>query len=87
LASIISQEPIAVTDEIKFIMKPEVTNKVGVSYQTLWTWMQQGKFPRSRELAGGKIGWVLSEVNEWILNRPVVRLKDDPPVRSANARR
>ncbi len=64
-------------DEIKIIMKPEVTDKIGVSHQTLWTWMQEGKFPRSRELANGKVGWIASEVMSGSLSRPVVRLKRD----------
>ncbi len=64
-------------DEIKILMKPEVTDKIGVSYQTLWVWMQEGKFPRSRELVNGKVGWIAKEVDDWILSRPVVRLKKD----------
>ena len=68
------------SDEVKIIGKPEVTDKVGVSYQTLWTWMRDDKFPRSRELGGGKVGWILSEVDEWILNRPKVQLKKNDKV-------
>jgi hypothetical protein len=33
-------------------------------------------FPRSRD-TGGKTTWVESEVNEWILNRPIQVLKGD----------
>lgn len=63
----------------RLISKPEVLERVGVTYPTIWAWMRQGKFPRSREL-GGKIAWIESEVNEWIANRPVRRLKGDAKV-------
>jgi predicted DNA-binding transcriptional regulator AlpA len=60
----------------RLISKPEVLDRVGVTYPTLWAWMRDGKFPRSREL-GGKSCWVESEVAEWITSRPVRRLKGD----------
>jgi predicted DNA-binding transcriptional regulator AlpA len=57
----------------KILTRPEVVERVGVSYVTLWTWMQEGKFPLSRGLGGnrGKIGWLESEISEWIRSRPV----------------
>ncbi len=36
----------------RLISKLQVLDRVGVSYPTLWQWMRQGKFPRSRELGG-----------------------------------
>ena len=63
-------------DAIRLISKPEVLDRVGVTYPTLWAWMRAGKFPRSREL-GGKAAWIESEVEEWIAALPVRRLKGD----------
>jgi predicted DNA-binding transcriptional regulator AlpA len=60
----------------RFISKKEVLARVGVSYPTLWAWMVAGQFPRSREL-GGKVAFVEAEVEAWIVNRPVRRLKCD----------
>ena len=62
----------------RFLSKAEVLEKVGVSYQTLHTWMCANKFPRSRELGDNRVGWLASEVNAWILSRPKRRLKGDP---------
>ena len=62
----------------RLISKPEVLDRVGVTYPTIWTWMRNGKFPRSRELGGGKAAWVESEVDAWIKNRPIIPLKGDP---------
>jgi predicted DNA-binding transcriptional regulator AlpA len=64
----------------RFISKKEMLARVGVSYPTLWVWMQrppgQGAFPRSREL-GGKVYWLEAEIEAWILSRPIRRLKGD----------
>jgi predicted DNA-binding transcriptional regulator AlpA len=61
---------------IRLISKPEVLDRVGVTYPTLWSWMREGKFPRSRQL-GGKAAWVEAEIEEWIKDLPVRRLKGD----------
>lgn len=67
---------------IRLISKPEVLDRVGVSYPTLWAWMREGKFPRSRQL-GGKAAWVESEIEDWITALPVRRLKGDAVQKSA----
>jgi predicted DNA-binding transcriptional regulator AlpA len=61
---------------LRLLSKPEVLEKIGVSYPCLWSWMRQGKFPRSRDL-GGRIAWLESEINDWIANLPVRKLKGD----------
>ena len=66
----------------RIVSKPEVLDRVGVTYPTLWAWMREGKFPRSRAL-GGKSCWLESEIEEWITSRPVRRLKGDQPIDSA----
>jgi prophage regulatory protein len=60
----------------RFIGKPEVLDRVYLSYTTVWELMRVGKFPRSRAV-GGRSVWVESEIEEWIANRPVRRLKGD----------
>jgi len=58
--------------------KAEVCELVGKSYQCLWLWMRQGKFPRSR-LVGTRPMWLRNEIEEWIASLPLVRLKGDAP--------
>jgi prophage regulatory protein len=72
------------TDVVRLILKPEVLDRTGVTYPTIWQWMREGKFPRSREL-GGKSAWVESEVTSWILSRPIRRLKGDTEIHPAPA--
>jgi predicted DNA-binding transcriptional regulator AlpA len=62
--------------DVRLLSKPEVLDRVGVSYPTLWAWMRAGRFPRSREL-GGKVCWIASEVNAWLASLPQTRLKGD----------
>ncbi len=60
----------------RFISKAEVLDRVAASYPSVWQWMRDGKFPRSREL-GGKSVWLESEIEAWINARPRRRLKGD----------
>ena len=70
----------------RIVSKLEVLDRVGASYPTIWQWMREGKFPRSREL-GGKSCWLESEIEDWILSRPVRPLKGDPGVIPRRVRR
>ncbi len=60
----------------RLINKAELLRRVPVTYPTLWLWMRQGNFPRSKNI-GGKAAWLESEVEEWIHKRPNVPFKDD----------
>ena len=60
----------------RLIDKDEVLRRVPVTYVTLWKWMQENKFPRSRNL-GGKSAWLEHEIERWIRERPMVPLKGD----------
>ena len=63
---------------MRLIYKPELLDRVGLSYATVWTMMRQGRFPRSR-VVGGKVAWFESEIETWITELPVRRLKGDQP--------
>lgn len=58
---------------LKIMRRKEVLQAVGASNATLWRWEKDGFFPARRQLSpGGSVGWLSSEVEEWIKNRPVV---------------
>ena len=69
--------------QVRLIHKPEVLDKVGVTYSTIWTWMRRGQFPRAR-VVGGKSAWVEDEIEAWLKQLPVRRLKGDPVERETN---
>ena len=60
----------------QLLSRREVMDRVGLSYPTIWAWMQKGRFPRSRDV-GGKVAWIEAEVDQWIADLPVRRLKGD----------
>jgi predicted DNA-binding transcriptional regulator AlpA len=66
----------------RLLDKPEVMAITGVSFPTIWTWMRDGKFPRSR-IVGGKSMWLSTEIEAWIAALPVRRLKGDEPLEMA----
>lgn len=62
------------TAAARFVFKPEVLDRVGLSYPHLWKMMREGRFPMSREV-GSKVAWLASEIDDWIINRPQSVLK------------
>jgi predicted DNA-binding transcriptional regulator AlpA len=60
----------------RFISKGEVLDRTAISFPTIWQWMRDGTFPRARSV-GGKSMWIESEIDNWILNRPLRKLKGD----------
>jgi predicted DNA-binding transcriptional regulator AlpA len=59
---------------VRLLSKAEVLAIIGVTFPTLWLWMRQGKFPRSR-IAGGKSVWRSDEVAAWLAELPVGHLR------------
>jgi predicted DNA-binding transcriptional regulator AlpA len=60
---------------VRLLSRIEVCARIGVSYPTIWKWMREGRFPRSRVMNDGKICWIESDVEKWILGLPVQTLK------------
>ena len=57
----------------QILRKPRMKAKLGItSNTTLDTWEKTlPGFPKRRRIAGGVVGWIESEVDEWIRSRPV----------------
>ena len=51
---------------------PEVQKINGKSRTTTWRDEQEGKFPRRRQIGPNAIGWLESEINEWLSELPKV---------------
>jgi len=60
----------------RLMSKAEVLAITGVTFPTIWSWMRNGTFPRSR-VAGGKSVWLSSEIESWLGQLPVRQLKGD----------
>jgi prophage regulatory protein len=53
----------------RLLSKPEVLDRVALTFPTIWKLMREGKFPHGRAL-GGKTVWVESEIEAWIAALP-----------------
>jgi prophage regulatory protein len=58
----------------RLLSKPEVLDRVALTFPTVWKLMREGKFPRSRVL-GGKSVWLESDIEAWIAGLPERKYK------------
>jgi prophage regulatory protein len=61
----------------RLLTKRDICQRINRSYPTIWAWMQQGKFPRAKNV-NGHPGWVEEEIEKWIASLPTARIKGDP---------
>lgn len=55
-----------------FMKRAEVVTMVGLGYSTIWRLERVGKFPARRKLTSYRVGWLRSEVENWIKEREAV---------------
>lgn len=53
----------------RVIRLPEVKSLTGISRSQIYELIKKGKFPRQINLGARAVGWVESEVQEWIQQR------------------
>jgi len=58
----------------RFLSKPDVLEITGLSHVTQWRMEKRGEFPKRRQISPGRVGWLESEVLEWMNTRPVSEL-------------
>jgi prophage regulatory protein len=54
----------------RLIDLPEVKRCTGLSRSTIYNYIAAGLFPRSRKLGLRCVGWLETEINAWIAERP-----------------
>ncbi|MAC45540.1 MAG: hypothetical protein CMI12_01625 [Oceanospirillum sp.] len=50
----------------RVLRRKEVEQQTGLSRSTIYARMEQGTFPKSIPLGGRLVGWLESDVNDWI---------------------
>ncbi|WP_370647484.1 helix-turn-helix transcriptional regulator [Rhodohalobacter sp. 614A] len=55
---------------IKIIRVNRLCDILSVSRSTLWRMEQTGELPRRRQIAKRTVGWLESEIEEWLKSRP-----------------
>jgi len=53
----------------RFIRSKELTKITGLSLSTLWRLENESQFPQRRQLSPGAVGWLWSEILEWLESR------------------
>ena len=65
----------ATQPRVKVLRMPAVEDKLGVARSTVYDWLNPNSprydptLPRPRRLGKHSVGWIESELDEWILNR------------------
>ncbi len=57
--------------DVKIFRKPAVLERFGVSDTTLRRWIKAEGFPPPRQLGPRAVGWIASELDTWLSNRPI----------------
>ena len=58
-----------VAETMRFIREPEVQRLTGLSRTTRWRMERQGRFPQRRQLTPRAVGWLVSDIEDWIQSR------------------
>ena len=62
--------------QVRFLRLPEVLARTGLSRSTIDVRLEQGRFPRPVSLGACAVGWIESEVDEWIRERIAANRSD-----------
>jgi prophage regulatory protein len=55
-----------------------------LSKSTIEEERRKGRFPQPRQLSGRRVGWLLTEIEDWLASRPV---SDQPPPPNTSAKK
>ncbi|MGH8543619.1 MAG: helix-turn-helix transcriptional regulator [Gammaproteobacteria bacterium] len=64
-------------EDDRFLTKEDVAERLCVSTQTVWRLEKAGDFPSRRQVTAGRVGYLLSELVEWMHARPAVNAPDE----------
>jgi prophage regulatory protein len=50
----------------RILRLPNVLDRTGLSRSTVYQWVSEGRFPKPVSLGARAVGWVESDIEEWI---------------------
>lgn len=59
--------------KLKIVRLPEATEKTGLSRSTIYDLISKGKFPKQIKLSPRTMGFLESELDEWVADRAANR--------------
>ena len=57
----------------KILRRPEVEKQVGLARSALYAAIAKGLFPKPVKLSERAVGWLESEIQQWIKERPLIK--------------
>jgi len=57
----------------RILRRRAVENTTGLARSTIYKKMQDGTFPKNVPISGGAVGWLASEIEEWMAARVAER--------------
>jgi prophage regulatory protein len=58
----------------RIIRKTELLSIIPLSHVTIWRMEKAGKFPKRVQIGGNAVGWLVSEVNQWMKQKAEARI-------------
>lgn len=62
----------------RVVRRKQLLQIIGLSYATQWRMERAGLFPARVRLGKGSVGWLLSEVEQWVQNRERITRGSSP---------
>ena len=56
--------------EARILRLPDVRKLLGLHKSTIYRMIERGEFPRPIRLGPNSVGWVRTEIENWIASRP-----------------
>jgi len=61
---------------LRIIRPKELAELLSVSTVTVWRMEKRGELPRRKKISTRTVGWLESEIKEWLEQRPLVESVD-----------
>lgn len=61
----------------RILRAAELAECLGISRVTLWRWEREGRIPPKRIVGPNVIGWLESEIDEWMASLPTAAPRDE----------
>jgi len=55
---------------ISILRLPDVSIKTGLARSTIYKFISEGRFPRPIQLGPRAVGWLISELDDWVVSCP-----------------
>lgn len=56
-----------------YLREPQVFERTKLSRSTRWRLERDGKFPKRRRLSANAVGWLASEIENWMTSRELAK--------------